>query len=269
MGRLRTSRVSLARTATDFLGLAGDQLNDLLRRAMFAAQFTEGDLAAHLAVDPKTVRRWLDGRMPYPKHRGGISHLLGVDEADLWPELRALRAARLRPADLAAVYPRRSLIPQDSWLSTFATAEQEINILAYSASFLIENSRFRQILADQAARGLRIAVALGDSTRLDLGRSCSGAGDREVLSEHIDEAIERLRPLAAAGQLELRLHDAVLYNSIYRADSHILVSQHLYGIPAADAPVYHLQKTEQGDLVRTYLSSFDRIWQRAKLLKTS
>jgi hypothetical protein len=61
----------------------------------------------------------------------------------------------------------------------------------------------------------------------------------------------------------------VLYNSIYRADSHVLVSQHLYGITAADAPVYHFQTTDQGELVRSYLSSFDRIWQRAKLLKTS
>jgi len=231
-------------------------MNDTLRRAMFEARLVEGDLATRLVVDPKTVRRWLDGR------------LLGVDEGELWPELRALRAAKSRPAELTAVYPRRSLIPQDAWLSTFAAAQHEINILAYSARFLVQNSRFLQILADKAAKGIRVAVVLGDSKRLDLDRTGSEEAEGEVLSECIDEAVERLRPLAASGQVELRLHDAVLYNSIYRADGQVLVNQHLYGVPAADAPVYHFHQKDDGGIVGFYLSSFDRIWHQANLLDT-
>lgn len=243
-------------------------MNDTLRRAMFEARFTEGDLATRLLVDPKTVRRWLDGRMPYPKYRVELSRLLGTDEGDLWPELRALRAATSRPVELTAVYPRRRLIPQDAWLRVFASAKHEINILAYSASFLLRDSRFLEILAGKESSGVRVLVALGDLKRLDLDRTGSDDDDREVLSERIDEAVDRLRPFAMSGQLELRLHGAVLYNSIYRVDGEALVNQHLYGIPAADAPVYHLHQMDDGEMFGFYMSSFDRIWREAKPLGT-
>jgi hypothetical protein len=36
--------------------------------------------------------------------------------------------------------------------------------------------------------------------------------------------------------IEIRLHRTVLYNSIYRDDEQLLVNQHTYGIPAAQAP---------------------------------
>ena len=38
--------------------------------------------------------------------------------------------------------------------------------------------------------------------------------------------------------IEIWLHRTVLYNSIYRADDQLLVNQHTYGIPAAQAPVF-------------------------------
>ena len=41
-------------------------MNDSLRRALFAARMTEEDLATHLEVDPKTVRRWLAAASPTP-----------------------------------------------------------------------------------------------------------------------------------------------------------------------------------------------------------
>ncbi|TDD13441.1 XRE family transcriptional regulator, partial [Actinomadura sp. KC06] len=30
---------------------------------------TEAGVAARLGVDPKTVHRWVAGRLPYPRHR--------------------------------------------------------------------------------------------------------------------------------------------------------------------------------------------------------
>jgi hypothetical protein len=39
-------------------------MNENLRRALIRAQLRETDIAARLNVDPKTVRRWLDGRVP-------------------------------------------------------------------------------------------------------------------------------------------------------------------------------------------------------------
>ena len=60
-------------------------MNDTLRRALFRARLTESDVAAQLTVDPKTVRRWLEGRLPYPRHRWDLANLLSIDETELWP----------------------------------------------------------------------------------------------------------------------------------------------------------------------------------------
>ena len=53
--------------------------------------------------------------MPYPRHRLAVSHLLGADEADLWPEVHAARSARSRPEGLMTVYPHRWAVPHDVW----------------------------------------------------------------------------------------------------------------------------------------------------------
>ena len=72
-------------------------MNEPLRRALLRARLREDDIAARLGVDPKTVRRWLNGRVPYPHNRVAIAELVGADEADLWPDAGGLLAARTRP----------------------------------------------------------------------------------------------------------------------------------------------------------------------------
>lgn len=264
MGRLGTSCVSLAGTTRDFSGLiaAGDPVNDTLRQALFEAQLSESDLAARLGVDPKTVQRWLDGRLPYARYRDQLARLLGLDEGKIWPEIRAI--GQTLSSDLAGAYPRRNLISQETWLSIFAGAQFEIDVLAYSAGFLMGDARFLDILVDKAKEGLRVAVALGDPDRLDLNRAgAEEDDDEEALVDSIADAIECLRPLALSGHVELRLHEVLLYNSIYRIDNQALVNQHLYGIASARAPIYHLLKSDEGEMFDFYLSSFDRIWSDA------
>jgi len=58
----------------------------------------------------------------------------------------------------------------------------------------------------------------------------------------------------------VRLHRTVLYNSIYRADDQVLVNQHTYGIPAAQATVFCLSDTGGGDMAALYLDSFEHVW---------
>ena len=79
-------------------------MNELLRQALLRARLREVDVAARLGVDPKTVRRWMTGRVPYPHNRVAIAEMVGVDEADLWPEAGAPLAPRARPDELGAVY---------------------------------------------------------------------------------------------------------------------------------------------------------------------
>jgi transcriptional regulator with XRE-family HTH domain len=130
-------------------------LNELLRRALFRARLSEEDVAAHLGVDPKTVRRWLEGRLPYLRHRQALSRLIEAK--------------------------------------------------------------------------IRTALAL-------------------------------YRPLLDVGNVKIRLHRATLCNSLYRADDDLLVNQHAYGIPAANAPVFHLRSRESSGIFTSYISSFEKIW---------
>src|SRR5215471_17717532 len=122
----------------------------MLRRALFRARLSEEDVAAHLGVDPKTVRRWLEGRLPYPRHRQAVSHLLEADESDLWPEVHAVRVARSWPEEIKAVYPHRWAVPLAAWRELFESAQHEIDILAYSALFLAEDVDLLDVFARKA-----------------------------------------------------------------------------------------------------------------------
>ena len=75
-------------------------LNESLRRAIIGAGLSEEDVAARLGVDPKTVRRWTEGRVPYLRHRWALAAMLGMDETDLWsgPKIRPQPGRRQRPA---------------------------------------------------------------------------------------------------------------------------------------------------------------------------
>lgn len=63
--------------------------------------------------------------------------------------------------------------------------------------------------------------------------------------------------------VEFRLHRTVLYSSIYQADDQVLINTHIYKFPASQAPVLHLRRVVGGDMVTTYLESFDRVWDGA------
>ena len=72
------------------------------------------------------------------------------------------------------------------------------------------------------------------------------------------------RPLQAVENIEIRLHSTPLYNSIYRADDQLLVNTHIYGMMASNAPAFHLRKIPGGDMVASYLESFEHVWESAR-----
>ena len=86
------------------------------------------------------------------------------------------------------------------------------------------------------------------------------------MAAKIRNALTLYRPLRTVENIELRLHRTVLYNSIYRADERLLVNQHTYGIPAAQAPVFCLSSTDGGEMAALYLESFERVWAGAAAL---
>jgi transcriptional regulator with XRE-family HTH domain len=226
-------------------------LNENLRRALLQAQLSDEDVAARLEVDPKTVRRWLEGRLPYLRHRWALASMLDVDETDLWPQVRA---AHSRPVEVRAVYPHRDAVPRELWQDLFRSADREIGILADSGLFLAQDSRTLAVLLDRAQAGVRLRICLRDPNWLPRPDD-TVARSRNALAEYW-----RLRE---TGDVEFRLHRVTLSNPVYRADDTLLIGQHAFGIPARRPPVLHLQRTEGGDMAATYLECFNRIWADA------
>ena len=238
-------------------------MNNNLRYALATARLNTTDVAAALAVDPKTVARWINGRTPYPRHRWAIADLLHADEADLWPEVAPRREVLAN--GVQAIYPHRWAVPHPVWRNLFQQASQEIDILAYSALFLAEDRGLLNILTTRAGAGAMIRILLGDPRSPEVAARGTDEGiGPTVMAARITNALTLYRPLLDVQGVEIRLHRTVLYNSIYRADNELLINTHAYATPAANGPVMHLRHTDDRGLADIYLTSFERVWTTAQ-----
>jgi len=104
-------------------------------------------------------------------------------------------------------------------------------------------------------------AAAQSATSRQVHRADIGLGD--AMTARVHNAQVLLKPLRHVDGAEIRMHRTVLYNSIYRADDQLLVNTHVYGEPAHNAPVLHLRRVAGGDMVTTYLTSFDKVWAAA------
>ena len=94
----------------------------------------------------------------------------------------------------------------------------------------------------------------------DRGRD-EGVDDAQAAK--IRNALVLFRPLRETEGTEFRHHQTILYNSIYRGDDQLLVNTHIFGVTAARAPVWHLRKVAGGEIMSTYLESFEKVWDTA------
>jgi len=239
--------------------------NERLRAALLERGMTPAALANAIHVDPKTVERWItSSREPYRKHRYAVAALLGVDESFLWPNaLSPQQVAAASESEILTVYPHRWAVPGDAWRRLFDAAEREIGILVYSGLFLADDAGMLRLFASKASNGVRVRVLLGDPDSPEVRQRGADEGIDEAMSARIRNAIVLYRRLYATEGVEIRLHATALYNSIYRGDDQILVNTHIYGTPAANAPVLHLRRVAGGDMVTTYLDSLERVWDGA------
>ena len=242
-------------------------MNEPLRRALLRARLREVDVAARLGVDPKTVRRWLDGRIPYANNRAALADLVGVNEADLWPDAGGPLTARTRPEEFGTVYPHRWSVPREVWTQFFASAEYEIDILSYSALFLAEDADILCMLADKGHVGVTVRIALGDPDCPNIAERGGEESSGNATPARLRNSLTLFTSLREVENIEIRLYQTVLYNSIYRADDQLFVNQHSYGVPAVHSPIFSLRKIEGDDMFSGYLKSFERIWSAAALLE--
>jgi hypothetical protein len=134
-------------------------------------------------------------------------------------------------------------------------------VLVYSGLFLSEDAGVQRILKAKASGGVRVRILLGDPDSQVVRDRGDDEGMGDAMGVEIRNALALYRPLRGVPGAEFRFHRTVLYNWIYRADDQVLVNTHVYGVPAAQAPVWHLHKLAGGELTSLYLDSFERVWE--------
>jgi transcriptional regulator with XRE-family HTH domain len=238
--------------------------NERLRATLLERGLTPAALGDELGVDPKTVERWISGRTPYRKYRFAVAARLGVDERYLWPgALSKEQVAAASDSEVLAIYPHRSDVPREAWERLFKAAERDIGVLVYSGLFLAEDPVLQKVLAERARAGVRVRILLGDPDSPHVAERGADEGVDGMMAAKIHNVLVLSRALRGIDSTEFRFHRTILYNSIYRGDDHLLVNTHIYGVPAARAPVWHLRKVAGGEIASTYLESFERVWDSA------
>jgi lambda repressor-like predicted transcriptional regulator len=243
----------------------GGMPNERLRALLLERGVTPAKLSEAVQVDPKTIERWIvAGRVPYRRHRYSVAAFFGVDESYIWPgALDQEQIAAAGQSEIVAVYPHRWAVPRETWEHFFAKAEQDIGALVYSGMFMAEDVGVHRLFAERARFGARVRILLGDPDSPHVAERGASEGIDEGMAAKVRNSIVLFRPLQAIENVEIRLHGTTLYNSIYRADDQLLVNTHIYGTMASNAPVFHLRKVAGGDMVSTYLESFERVWDGA------
>lgn len=218
-------------------------------------------LAAAAEVSTKSVERWISGTVPYPRTRYRVAAILQEDESYLWPD--ATNGASLCGAELVATYPRRSEVPRHLWTELLRGAERNIDLLAFAGLFLTEeHPDWLPTLAAKAQAGARVRLLLGDPDGQQLASRDRehdiGGGVAGRVAAVLNYYRQRMPP-----QVEVRLHDTPLYNSIYRFDDEMIVNVHAYGVLAAYTPTMHLRRID-GQYFHTYIESYERVWASAR-----
>lgn len=238
--------------------------NERLRAAILEKGLTANTLASELGVDIKTVERWVNGRMPYRRHRYAVASRLDVDEGYLWPDaLSRDQVVAASESELVAVYPHRSEVPRDAWRRLFESGDEEIGVLVYAGLFLAEDAGLQRIIRKKAESGARVRFLVGDQDDDHIAERGEQEGVGDAMAAKIRNALVLYRPLLEVESVEFRMHSTVLYNSIYRADDQLMVNTHVYGVTAPHAPVWHLRRVAGGEFARVYLESFERVWDSA------
>ncbi len=244
--------------------------NERLRSQMHQAGVTVCDLAARVQVDPKTVERWIDnGRLPHQRHRQTTATVLDSDEAFLWPQLLDDERARATSeAELLGFYPHRGAVPPDLWRRLVDKASERVEVLVYAGLFLVDSHPdLPAKLVARAADGLQVRLLYGDPESDTVAWRGDEEGIGANLAARIRLSLTYMKPVGGVPGIEVRQHESVLYNSIYRFDDEMLVNTHVVGSPAPQNPVLHLRRLAGGHLFEHYLKSFDRVWDAATPLE--
>lgn len=236
--------------------------NERLRAAILQSRLTPAQLAEQVVVDPKTVHRWLAGRVPHPRHRYALATALGHDEDYLWPAAtRSEGSADTSAAELVAAYPFRADVDPAHWWAMITKARQQIDLLGYTLYFLPQqHPQLIPVLRDKCRAGCTVRLVVADPASDYVRLRELEERDPITLTARIETSMRAFQPLLRTSNAELRLQDAPLYSSVFRFDDEMFVTPHLYGTPGNRAPLLHLRRLGPNGLFSRFAAHFEAIW---------
>jgi hypothetical protein len=172
-----------------------------LRAALTAAGLQPGVLADLVAVDERTVRRWLAGGTPYARHRRKLARALDTTEHALWPELttgpRGDATVVAPPvADTIIAHTKVHASDTPTTQTLIASALTRVDLIDTTGD-LARQSELIDLLISKARDGCQVRILVS-------------APDRS------------LAPLLATPGIEICLSELDEQPVIHRADDHTL-----------------------------------------------
>ncbi len=238
--------------------------NERLRASMVVRRYAPERLAAVLAVDPKTVQRWIAGRTPHPRHRWAVADVLEEDEHYLWPPEQSGGLAASPEVELVAAQAHRADVPTDRWWSC---SWEHGSASIFSATPCSScGSSTRSFPSSCSARRRRAAryVSLADPNSPEACERDAEEGLAGGLQARIRTARLYLRCIDAAPGVALHFHRTPMYNSIFRCDENMFVTPHLYGVPGYTAPLLHLRRKGGQGMFDGFAAHFEAIWSTSR-----
>jgi hypothetical protein len=241
--------------------------NDRLRAALVTARRDVSDIAGVTGVDPKTVYRWLGGRLPHPRHRRAICGLVGESEEFLWPAAAAMPTAADMSAEVVGAYAHRADLPAHRWWELLTRAGHQVDLLGYAMLFLPEqHAEFTSCLREKAAASCRIRIALADPDCAEVMQRDGHEQLGGTLPGRIRTTIGHLREVQDCPNVEIRGHALPLYSATYRFDDEMLVTPYLYGLHGFQHPLLHLRRLTAVGIFANYAQQFETIWNTTRAL---
>ena len=232
--------------------------NQRLAKAIRDRALTVAEFATAIRLAARTVERWIAGGSSYPANRAKAAAFLRIPVGELFPGSDpVLGNAR---DEIIAAWARRSDSNPEQWWELLVGADEQISILGYAIAHLTEqHPDFADEVAHKAATGAKVRLVLASPTA---GATC--ARDREEglhggLVARIESSLKYLKPLRDT-DVEVRLQQVPMYNSIFRYDDDMLVTPHLYATPGRLAPLLHLRRLGEKGVFDRFAHHFETIW---------
>lgn len=237
-------------------------MNERLRSAMARSHVSPDDLAERVSVDPKTVQRWISGRVPHQRHRWVVAEQVGEDEAYLWPSSEnEVGSGANSTTELVAAYAHRSDAPSSLWTNLVDQARSQVDILGYAVQFLPEAyAGLGDRLVAKAQDGCTVRIAVADPDSPSLAARDAEEGLNGGLIHRVQTTLKHLTAVVDSPLTEVRFHQVPMYNSVFRFDDQLLLTPHLYGRPGYQASMLHLRRVGAGGMFDNYAQHFDDVW---------